>query len=158
MAQELKKRNEMDPRYQWKLTDIYADDQAFENDFAKIQEYVKEFARFQGHVAEDPKAAIRESFRVMRMLDKLYGFAFMKQDEDRGNNVYQALAARSMSLIVEAQSAAAFLEPELLAMPEEELLKLADDPDMADYDVYIKEILRRKPHTLDAAQEKHICI
>ena len=154
MAQELKKRNEMDPRYQWKLTDIYADDQAFENDFAKIQEYVKEFARFQGHVAEDPKAAIRENFRVMRMLDKLYGFAFMKQDEDRGNNVYQALAARSMSLIVEAQSAAAFLEPELLAMPEEELLKLADDPDMADYDVYIKEILRRKPHTLDAAQEK----
>ena len=36
MAEVLKERNEIDPKYQWDLSDLYASDEAWEADFASI--------------------------------------------------------------------------------------------------------------------------
>lgn len=154
MAQELKKRSEMDPKYQWRLTDIYADDAAFEADFQAVARMVKDFAAFEGKVQDDPRAAIRAYFAIDRKMDKLYGYASMKHDEDSGNDAYQAAYSRTRSLYVQAMSTAAFMEPELLAMPEESLRALIEDADFADYSVYLSSLLRQKPHCLDAAQEQ----
>jgi oligoendopeptidase F len=84
----------------------------------------------------------------------MYAFAHMHRDEDNANTTFQALTDRAESLSVEVEAAASFLEPELLAMEESALQALMKDPALFDFDVYLHTLIRNKPHTLPAEQEK----
>ncbi len=154
MAKELKPRSEMDPKYTWKLSDIFPDDEAFEQELRSLEEALPAVSAFRGKVAQDPKAVIRADFDLRRRLSILYSYAFMKQDQDGADTHAQDMAGRAMSFIVRCRAEGSFLEPELLAMPEEELKALRDAEDFSDYSVYLSELLRMKPHTLSAAEEK----
>ena len=49
---------------------------------------------------------------------------------------------------------AAFAEPEILALPEETLKAFLEDSQLAPYRFLMENLLRRKPHTLSAAEEQ----
>ncbi len=154
MAIELKHRSEMDARWMWHLSDIFPSLDAFEQSFAKAKEEIAEFPKFQGKVAQAPKAVIEAYFATALRVERLYAFAAMQKDTDGNNSDYQALSARVQSLAVASESAAAFLDPELLEMPLEQLTALQSDPTFAEYSTYLRALIRRKPHTLPAAQEQ----
>ena len=44
MAQELKSRNEMDKRYQWRLEDIFPTDVAYEQAYAQAEKSIESMA------------------------------------------------------------------------------------------------------------------
>ncbi len=154
MAELEKARNEIESRWQWQLEDLYKGTEQWEADFQKSKALIQEFSLLQGHVAENPRKAIIAYFDSQLILERLYAFAHMHRDEDNANTVYQALTDRATSLMVDTGAASAFLEPELLSMPEADLAALMKDPAMAAYDAYLRSILRNKPHTLPAEQEK----
>ncbi len=154
MAEQVKLRNEMDKRWQWKLEDLYLTVEAWEADFQKVKASVPVLESFKGRVAEDPAKAIKAYFEGHLTLERLYAFAHMHRDEDNANTTFQALTDRAESLSVEAEAAASFLEPELLAMEESALKALMKDPALSDFDVYLRTLLRNKPHTLPAEQER----
>lgn len=54
----------------------------------------------------------------------------------------------------ENATASASLIPELLALPEETLVSYAADSAFADYDVFLKDLLRQKAHTLSSEMEQ----
>ena len=151
---DIRERKDADPRYMWHLDDIYSSAEAFEKDFEKAKRMVPEFAALAGHVREDPMAAVRARFEIEKLIGRLYSYAFMKQDEDTADTSAQTLSGRCMGLAVQAGSAAAFLEPELLEMDDADIRKLIEDPANRDYDVFLSDILRRKPHTLSGPEEK----
>lgn len=153
MATELKARKDMDPRYQWRLDHIFATEQAYENAYAAAQAAIEHMASWQGKVASDPKEAILEADRLSLTLDHLAAYALMHKDEDSGDPERQSRAARFQSLAVKADAATSFLDPELLAMPEETLQALASDPMFSDYSEMLRILLLQKPHTLPAEQE-----
>ena len=152
--QQPRKRNEIDPRWQWNLNDIINGTSAFDALFAETQHAVGEAAARQGRVAEDPRAAIRSFFEISRSIERMFTYARMRLDEDGSNDEAQTLLARIQALAVKAESTGAYLRPELLALPEEALLQMKADPDFSEYDVFIDDILRDKPHTLPASEEK----
>ena len=154
MAEQVKQRSEIDKRWQWKLEDLYPTPEAWEADFQKVKSSVTEIESFKGHVAKSPAKAIKAYFDGNLILERLYAYAHMHRDEDNANTVFQALADRAESLMVEAGTAASYLEPELLAMEESALLALMKDPALADFDVYLRTLIRNKPHTLPAEQER----
>ena len=127
MASAVKKRAEMDKKYQWRLSDIFSSDAEFEKELQAIRDDLPRVAAFRGHVAEDPKAAIRAAFEMNRRLSTLYSYAFMTRDQDSGDSHAQDMAQRAMGLIVEASTQGAFLDPELLEMPDEALEALAKE-------------------------------
>ena len=55
MAEQIKKRCEIDAQWKWDLTHIFPSDQAWEEARAAALETIKAFAARQGHVAEDPR-------------------------------------------------------------------------------------------------------
>ncbi|MBQ7655793.1 MAG: oligoendopeptidase F [Clostridia bacterium] len=149
----MKARKDMDPRYQWRLDHIFATEQAYENAYAAAQAAIEHMASWQGKVASDPKEAILEADRLSLTLDHLAAYALMHKDEDSGDPERQSRAARFQSLAVKADAATSFLDPELLAMPEETLQALASDPMFSDYSEMLRILLLQKPHTLPAEQE-----
>ena len=152
--QQPKTRREMDPQWMWNLNDILNGTPAFDQLFAQTEQYVAALAAHQGRVAADPRAAIRAYFTVEQAVERLYSYARMRQDEDGGDPEAQTLLTRIQGLSAKAASASAFLQPELLELPESTLQELKNDADFSEYDVFIDNILRDKPHTLPAEQEK----
>ena len=154
MAEQIKKRCEIDAQWKWDLTHILPSDQAWEEARAAALEAIKAFAARQGHVAEDPKGTIRAFFALYERFAEIYEYAFLRQETDNSDTVAQGLKSKAMSLAVQLESQSAFLQPELLTLPAAELEALQTAPDMADYSEYIRNLIREKPHILSPEQEK----
>ena len=158
MAEQIRKRNEIDAKYKWDLTHIYPDDAAWEKAYDEAMKSVAALAAYDGRVAEDPKGAIRTFFEIMDEMTPVFDYAFLRKETDNADPVAQGLKDRAIRLIVTAQTAGAFLQPELLELPEEKLKALQEDPEMKDYDAFLRSILLEKPHTLPKEQERLIAM
>ena len=158
MAQALRKRGEIEAKYKWDLTHIFATDEAWEQAYAKAMEDVQQTAAFDGKVAENPKDAIRALQGLYDRILPIYEYAFLRKETDNTDPAAQALKDKAMRLYVTAMTATAFLEPELQAMPEEDLEALQKDPEMQDYDAMLRRVLLNKPHTLPKEQERLIAM
>lgn len=154
MAHELKDRKDMDPRWQWRLDHIFRTEADYEAAFLEAKRQIKAVAAYQGKVARDVKAPILAADRLGLLLDRMAAYALMHKDEDGADPARQARAAKLESLLAEAGAAAAFLDPELLQLPDEQLNALASDPELADYSERLRLLIRQKPHTLPAEQEQ----
>lgn len=152
--QEPKARKDMDPRYLWDLSSIIESTAEFERQFKEAQAQVSAFSTWQGHVGEDPRKAIREAMEMNRLLERLLVYAAMYADQDGGDSQAQDQLTRARSLAAKAESAVSFLQPELLSLPEQTLLDMKNDPDFSEYDVFVDDLLRNKPHTLSAKEER----
>ena len=153
MAKELKARGEMDKRYQWRLDHIFETEEKYEAAFEQAGKDIEKMAAWQGRVKENPMQAILDADKIALAFDRLAAYALMHRDEDNSDPVRQSRAARLQSLMVKAGSAASFLDPELLALPDETLSALAHQADFAPYSERLRLLLLQKPHTLPAAEE-----
>ena len=158
MAEEIRKRSEIEEKYKWDLTHIFPSDEEWEKAYAETLTEVQALAALDGHTAEDPKKAIRAVQKVSEKIMPIYEYAFLRKETDNADPAAQALKDRALQLYVTAMTCSAFLEPELLAMPEEALKALAADPEMKDYDAMLRRLLLSKPHTLPKEQEKLIAM
>lgn len=158
MAEEIRKRNEIEDKYKWDLTHIYASDEAWEKDYQAVTKEVGTLSAFDGHVAEDPKKAIISVQKIVDKILPIYEYAFLRKETDNTDSTAQALKDKAIRLYVTAMTVTAFLEPELLEMKEEELKTLLQDPEMQDYDAMLRRLLLSKPHTLPKEQERLIAM
>ncbi len=82
-------------------------------------------------------------------------YAASKSDQDKGNAFYQDYFARVTSLYSQFSEAVAFFEPELLSLPSDQVKELlASEKDLALYDHYFDDLLRKAPHTLTQVEEE----
>lgn len=154
MANEIRTRDQIDPRYQWDLTHIFPSDEAWEAALAELAEDVKRCAAWNGKVAEDPKQAIRDVFSIQEKAEPIHCYAYLRKETDNADETAQSLMARVAALGVELRTAISFLEPELNELPDETLEALMNDPDMAAYSEFLRGLLRMKAHALPKDQER----
>lgn len=156
MPETLQERSQIDPHYQWDLTRMYANDAAWEEEFEALDAKIDALAEFAGKLdnAEGLRAFLDAEVRLDRALSNLYCYASMRRSEDTRATAAQSMYARIGTKYVRAVSVRAFAEPELLALPEETLRALVEDPALKEYRFALEDLLRRKPHTLSAAEEK----
>ena len=158
MADAIRKREEIEPKYKWDLTHIFASDEAWEKAWQKAMEDVQAAAAWDGRAAEDPKGALRAVQALYDEILPVYDYAFLRKETDNADPAAQALKDKAMRLYVTAMTATAFLEPELLTLSEERLEELKNDPEMKDYDARLRTLLLLKPHTLPKEEERLIAM
>ena len=150
-------RSEIDDAYTWDLTDLFADDEAWEETYAETDERIEELSAYEGRVTESAATLeavleLRES--IMRDVSNLSAYARMRKDEDTTNQTYQALAARARSLAADASSAASYIEPELQELDGGEVEALIEENSALEaYEHYFDDTLRMKSHTRSAEIE-----
>ncbi len=154
MAAKLRTREEIPAQYKWNLSHIYPDDAAWEAALADVLASSKKFAAWEGKVVENPRQAIREYFDLNQQAEPVFSYAFLRGETDNGDPVAQGLRARASQMGVQLSTAMSFFEPELLSLDDALLAEIAADPAMADYDAFLRNLIRQKPHTLPAEQEK----
>lgn len=149
-------RAEIDDVYKWQLDAIFPTDAAWEEAFAQAKDGIAAIEALQKGLAPQKESilhALQAIYALERTVDKLYTYARMRRDEDSREPVPQAMADRIMSFVARASAVTAFLKPALLAMPEALLLDCAKDSNFSEYDRFLADILRRRPHVLPAEQE-----
>ena len=154
--EQVKKRSEIAESDKWDLTDIYPSDEAWESDFAKLSAGAEQLQAFAGRLKDeaDILACLRTEDRLSMIYGELAVYAMQRQDEDAGVEKYRAMNDRCDALGVKLSQAASFIMPELTALDAEFLLALAQKPEFADFDRLLKDVVRKKEHTLSAAEEK----
>lgn len=156
--QSTRKRNEIDEKYKWDLAKIYVNETLWEEDFQTLQQKIKAIAALQGTMPDSAEALLKvlqTSHEMGRITEKLYVYARMRRDENNADQNYQALFDRAERLSVEASSAAAYIVPEILAIPEADLKNyLQQNKDLAVYRHALDEITRQKEHILSVPEER----
>ena len=153
-------RSELALRDTWKLEDMYASNEAWEAEYAKANEEIAVLASFEGKLGDlaSLKQALDAYFSLSRKVEGLFTYARMRRDEDNRKGEYQALCDRAQTLMVAAETAGSYATPELLSQPEEYLSQAAEAEGFENYKVFLKNIQRRRPHTLSATEEKIIAM
>lgn len=153
----LRRREEIPQEYKWKLEDMFASDEKWEEETEKTLSYAKEIAKFEGHLSNDAAtllAYLEKNDEVSYHLARIYVYANQSSHQDTAVAKYQGYAAKAESIMIQVSSAAAFADPEILQIPEDTLEKFYEqEPKLLKYKRAIDEILRQKEHTLSAAEE-----
>ena len=146
-----------DKQSHWRLEDIYEVEQNWEEDYRQVQELSVQLVAYQGRLSESGTilyAMLVLEEQMERLADKVFIYAKMRLDEDNTNAHYQSLFDRAQSLAVQAGSAAAFIIPEILSIPEAKLNQfVAETKELELYDHYLEELNRQKQHILSPAEE-----
>ena len=157
LAQE-RDRAKIPAKYKWNLADMYANEVAWRESRDGLAAKIPEFARFQGKLMSSAGAltgALEMMFAFDRELSRLSAYAWLLADEDTRDGRHQGMRQEIEQLRSVFQSHTAFIAPEILqgGKPIVEQFIVAE-PRLKIYQLYLKEILRRKPHTLSENEEK----
>ena len=158
---QLKTRDQIDDKYKWNIEAMIPDESVIDGQLEAVRASAGDFAKkYAGALAKDSDtlaAAFMAKDEIWRTLEKIYTYAHMKRDEDNGNERYQAMADKCMSVIAAVSAALSFFTPELLAAPEERILSfLSENDDLKIYEFAIRDTLRRKAHVLTLSEESII--
>lgn len=152
-------RNQVPQADQWHVSTMYKDLGVWQKDYKSWQapEAFSALLSLKGKLAinsENLKKGLDAYFSISRHLEKIYTYAHLRHDEDVAESSTKNAYEEAINLYHAFREKSAFLEPELLAMSEETFKKMASDPKLKDYQVYLDSVYRMKPHTLSQDKEE----
>ncbi len=155
--QTFKKREEIPTEYTWNLASVFSQDSEWEQDFQALQRKLPELEALQGTLAQSGQAllaVLHKRDEIYEALEKLYTYASMRKDEDTTNSTYLAMADRAMQLFVRTSTVASYIEPEILALPQETLEQFIQQTQGLDlYNIQLQDLNRKRPHIRSAEVE-----
>ena len=153
-------RNEVSDDLKWDLSRVFKNNQEWEQEYKQVAQKIKNLSKFKGTLTKSGKdlyEGITAILAVNRRLEKVYVYATMSSDVDTSNNHYLGFVAKAQSLANQMSAAIAFVDPEILSIPEETLAKfMQDEPRLENYRHRLEQITQKRPHTLPANEEKII--
>lgn len=156
-TKNIMKRNEQNPADCWSVEDLFPNDDAWETEFQSCQQIPEQLAVFRGRLGTDAATLLEYlnySEQINVRLENLYVYTMLRHHEDTANAVYQAMHGRCSSFLVRINSANAFAEPELVAIPEEELEQFyAKEPGLEKYRRHLTWARLKREHILSQAEE-----
>lgn len=142
----------------WDLDSLYPNTAAWEADLAGLEQLTAAVSLFQGRLADGAPvllACLRAQDHLHQTLQRVYWYASNRLAENQADPAPQSLADRAAAAVARTSAATAFLEPELLALPEGVVEKYVDDsPELAVYHLYLADILAQKEHMLGREGEE----
>jgi oligoendopeptidase F len=155
-----RERSEIDEQYRWDLSDVYAGDEAWEADFEVAQKTAEELARLREELGDlDSAEKILKLHKTMEeaevLGDKLATYAYLKGDEDTRVSKYQGYKQQLQSLSVKVASELAWVEPALLAIPQETLQGYLDsNEELKVYQHHYDDLWRQQEYVLSESEER----
>ena len=153
---ELKARKDMDPAYQWDFTPIYPSSDAWEAELNALSGELETVKGLKGTLrvsAEGLKKGLDALFALEQRLELCAIYAMLHKSADGGDESYQAMSDRADNLVNAFQSAASFLNPEILSIDPGTLSSWLEQPGLKTYRHLIEDICRGRAHTLDEGTE-----
>ncbi len=158
---EIPLRKDVADKDRWNLSKLFPSDAAWEEGLKTYEAETAKIGAFKGSLASSHEAFLRtlSSYRDFGVLEeRLSYYSELRQTEDEGNNDARGRASRFLGLATAAQGAWSWLVPEIQTLPESFVTKALADPRFAEYEVFLRKILRYRPHILTEKEERLLAL
>ncbi|MEA3224817.1 MAG: oligoendopeptidase F [Planctomycetota bacterium] len=155
---QARERSEISAGHKWKLEDLYASDQAWNEAKEELAGQFDEVTKYKGKLtssASELLACMEFDSRMSREFGRLFSYAAMKSDEDMRDSKYLAMRQEMQQLGTDYNSKAAFIVPEIARLDQSQVdAFMRREPGLKIFKMAIHDILRTKAHTLSEKEER----
>lgn len=164
-------REEQKTEDTWNMQDLYETEEQLSEDAQKLEKMMEEFVSYKGSLGDGAATLLKvlKLYEEMNLIfERLYVYTNQKSHEDTANARYQKMSGEMQIMMTQLGQASAWLEPEILALPEDVLSgylnekstkaseadgTLGNTDSLAGYRWFLEQITRRRAHVLDAQTE-----
>ena len=158
MEKKMLKRDEIDQKYKWNLTDYYENWEAWDREISEVKELMKKVPEYKGKIrysCEKFIELIKLEEELNRRAEKLYVYPYMLKDLNSKDEVASIKMQEIQALFTQYSVTVAWMTPEILEIPKETMEKwIEKNEELRDQKFNIMEIYRLQGHVLDAEKEK----
>ncbi len=155
-------RNEVPVEQTWNLASVYATPADWEAACAELTVRLPELAAYRGRLAEGPATllAFLERFQAAGVvMGKINTYAANGASVDTGDQAAAGRAGQARTLMANYAAAAAFFDPELMAIGFDRLATwIAETPDLAFFSHYVDRLRRRQAHVRSGEVEEVLAL
>ncbi len=149
MSSATKDRGTIPDKYTWRVEDLFASRDAWNESLAALETKLGQFEQCKGTLdqsAEQLGKCLQTRFDIIKQFYTLYGYASRVYHLDLKVSDNQALFDRIGKVGTKMEAAMAWVEPELLAIPQETLDKFSRGDGLTDFQTYLYNTTRRRAH------------
>lgn len=155
-AIKLPPRSEVNEADTWDLSSLFISPDEWNESYKQLEDSLAEYESYRGKLgesADDLAACLAFDYGLERLSERLGVYAYLRTAEDQSNSDSQSRFARYQFLASKHSQAASFIQPEIMAIPDERMEKLLQADVMQHYALAMERILRYKKHTLSQEGE-----
>ncbi|HWV23065.1 MAG TPA: hypothetical protein VNZ58_02660, partial [Thermomicrobiales bacterium] len=141
----------------WDLTTMFASDDDWDIEAQEAPSKIATVAAYRGRFAEGPsviRAAIEAMYEAEKSLQLLVVYAALRRDEDQTNADSIARYERAVQISILAGQELAFVQPELVGLPGNQLREAIESPELEPYRHMLEDLERQKAHVLSEEIEE----
>ncbi|MCL1815889.1 MAG: oligoendopeptidase F [Treponema sp.] len=154
-------RSEIKDEYKWDLSSLYAGDGVWEEDLARYAGEMEKIPAYRGTLGRSAEALADylDFYRDLGILEeRLAYYSDLRETEDEGSNAARTMTGKLTMAAAKKEAALSWAVPEIQAIPDDDMAGFLIHPRMNDYIIYLKKILRYKPHILSDKEERILAI
>ena len=155
---KIRNRSEIPVEDTWATEDLYATDEAWEQELQTLDADKQTLTGYAGHLGESAEnllAYLTAMENTNVKAKRLANYCMRKGDEDTRKAEYQAMTGKFISVAVALDASTSFETPEIMAITDEALSGFYTAcPGLERYRRYLTDLRRRKEHILSPAEEK----
>lgn len=151
-----KTRDQIEDRYKWDLSVLYASDERWEEGYRKVEKELPQIIGFKGSLADPNKLEQFMKFYVNYSIvrENLYVYANVRFFEDTRNAIYEEMKGRIELLISKISAETVFIKKELSSLSQDDIDRMIyENPQLAGYRFFLESYARYNPHILSEETE-----
>ncbi len=153
-----RERSEVPEQYKWNLKDLYASDADWQKAKNEIAGEFDQVLQFKGKLSQSSSellACLELNTKLSKTMSRLYSYASLKSDEDTRISENNAMVQELQQLFTNYSAKASYIEPEIVSMDSSKVEQfIKEQPELQQYGMYLRNLLRKKAHTLSESGEK----
>ena len=157
----LRTRQDIPEHDRWDLATLFPSDASWEVGFTRYQEKAKGIPSFKGTLGKSARnLALSLVFcRDIGLLEEgLAVYAALRESEDQGDSSSRDRSTRLSMAQTQAQADFSYFEPEVQAIPDATIEDFLAAPELAEFSVWLRKLLRFRPHILTEAEERLLAL
>ena len=157
MSKTIPARKDVPAKDKWDLSSIFNSDSEWEEALKALPALNEKVTVFKGRFAQNPETllnALKAYKDALLKMECVYHYASLQHEADEDDTTAADRYGRAMMAYTEQSAAFSFIDPELMAMEEEVLRQWSEQPDFADYKIYLQKLLHFKRYTLSEKEER----
>ena len=154
----VRERDAIDIKHRWATEGIFPDKAAWEKEYAAVEAMVKGLTAFRGTLsqgADQLHKVLQARDETEARLDRVYVYASLLADQDTRVGETQGMRSRARSLAINYGQAMSWMEPELTAIPFEQIDSwMREKSELALYRQAFDNLFRQKKYILSPREEE----
>lgn len=151
-------RADIADEHTWNAESVFPSLEAWEAELKALQASLSKLERYQGRLKDSPATlvdalSLRDEF--MRRIDIAYMYATIHHEVDKNNPTTTSMPGRAQGLLGQVLATTAFIEPELLSIGQDTLLKwIEEESRLSIYAHYFNDLFRKQTHVRSSEIEE----